>query len=75
MSKLDEMLEDIDEAIENEESFTIEVLTPHLKSPEVITNPVCNLLAKRDYYKNAYTDELKHKGDSKVEIVNYYANK
>lgn len=75
MSELKEMLNEMDEALVNYESFTIEVMTPHLTSPESITNPPCNIRAKREYYSSAYTDDLKHKGDNNVEIVNYYANK
>lgn len=51
----------------------VEVMTPGLTVPEVIINRTENIDAKMEYYRNAYTEDLKLKNNENVYITKAYA--
>lgn len=51
--------------------FVILVTVPGAPKPEVIVNPVDNLLAKIEYYEGAYNADLTHRFAVGVEIVGW----
>lgn len=51
----------------------IEVMTPGLTVPEVIINRTENIDGKMEYYRNAYTEDLKLKNNENVYITKAYA--
>lgn len=60
---------------ENAKYIGLKIMLPHAEKPEIIINSAGNFDAKLEYYKNTYTDDLKHKNDSKVEIIGFtYGN-
>ena len=71
-TELEIMLAEMTLAIRDGYGFVIEVMTPELTKPEVITNPKENITVKRDYYSKNYTDDLFHVKDNNVKIVKYY---
>lgn len=71
MNHKERFLIHLEHAIIKGTSFTIEVISPDLKSPEVITNPHENLEAKKAYYEKAYDDNLCLKANADIEIIKY----
>lgn len=69
--KKKEFLRYIDLLIETGRDLVVSIKTSDLKEPELIFNPNNNLKAKRDYYENAYNDDLKLIAFNKIEITEY----
>lgn len=71
MNHKERFLAEMDQAIIKGTSFKIEIKSPELTSPEVITNPPENLEAKKAYYKKAYDENLCLKTNQSIEIISY----
>lgn len=71
MCKLEIMLAEMTLAIRDGKGFQIKVLAPGFSAPETISNPPGNVKAKRDYYAQAYNDNLELKSNPEVKIISY----
>lgn len=60
-------------AQEHNKGVLVQVSIPNLPSPESIINPPENLPEKLAYYLDAYTDDMRHKYDSDIRIVDVRA--
>lgn len=76
MTKKEEFLKDINNAIAKKEkcSLTVRIDAPDLVKCEQIINPHENLPIKRDYYERAYNDDLELIGNPVIKIVDWYLN-
>jgi hypothetical protein len=62
----------LDRAIEMNRGVVMYLVTPETKEsgyPEIIITVKQNVKAKKDFYLNNYDEELKHVGNSEVQIV------
>lgn len=71
MTKLEIMLAEMTLAIRDGKGFEIKVVAPGFEQPETISNPKGNVKAKRDYYSNAYNENLELKNNTEIKIVSY----
>jgi hypothetical protein len=71
MSELEQI---VDKSIEQNKPLSLFIEMPGFELPEMITNPVVNLKKKLEYYKNAYDENLEHKGAKGIRIVAYSVN-
>lgn len=55
----------------NAKGIAVHIEMPDLEKPEIIMNPKENFAKKLEYYKKAYTDDLKLKTFDKIKIVGY----
>lgn len=59
-------------AKENKLDVAVELTLPERKEPEIIIVKNSNLDYKLDYYLNVYDDELKHRQNSMIQMINAY---
>ena len=71
MSELEIMLAEMTLAIRDGKGFEIKVIAPGFEQPETISNPAGNVKAKREYYTQAYNEDLELKTNPKIKIVSY----
>lgn len=48
----------------------IELEMPNQEDPEIIINTYKSLNTKQSYYCKVYDDDLRHKGNDKIKIIN-----
>lgn len=64
----------VQKAIDNKASLGLFIEMPEFPEPELITNPVANLMKKLEYYKNTYDENLEHKHAKGIKIIGYTIN-
>lgn len=65
-----EFLEKLDKAIENGWGIKVYVEMPDLAKPELVCNPPENVEQKRNYYDDAYNNEMQLESFTQIKIVN-----
>lgn len=72
MNNKERLIKMIDNCIKEGNNLVIEIYNPNHPKPEVIINAWENLEYKREYYINAYNDNLEHNNDNNIKIVDFY---
>lgn len=72
MTKKERLMQDMEYAIKFKVPyFYVKIETKGSEGLEIIINPFCNLEKKRDYYDNAYDDNLTLKSYNGIRIVSW----
>ena len=71
MSKIERLIDCGLRALQSDRHLLVRVRAPKAKALEIIINPPVDILRKLNYYKNAYTEDLKLKANTEVEIVDF----
>ena len=56
-------------AIDNKVTLGLFIEMPDFPMPELITNPVCNLKKKLEYWEKTYDENLEHRYSKGIKIV------
>ena len=64
-----EFLNKVDKAIKKGWGIKVYVTMPNLPKPEIICNPHENIENKKDYYNEAYNDQMELETFNQIQIV------
>lgn len=68
--KLEELMNEFKVAEDNDYLFIgVAVKMPNLNKPEIIINPYSNFKYKKEYYMNAYDENLCLKNNPEIKII------